>query len=67
MSEDVLVTIRTYDNEMDATHDRILLENEGIMAVPSGMWMRYTQHVELRVREADAARANDILNSVGRI
>lgn len=61
-----MVTIHSYDNQVEAEHDRALLESSGIPAELSGLFYRKAGPIELRVRLEDADRAAELLRSIGR-
>jgi hypothetical protein len=60
------VTIFSYDNEVEAGHDRGFLEAHGIEVEVSGMFHRETRPIELRVRLDQAQEAGQLLESLGR-
>ena len=66
MSSEDLITVRSYDGEIEAGHDQVLLESEGIAVVPFGLTFRKHGPIELRVKASDARRASEILGSIGR-
>jgi hypothetical protein len=60
------VTIFSYDNEVEAGHDRGFLEAHGIAVELSGTFYRELRPIELRVRLDQAEEAVGLLESLGR-
>jgi hypothetical protein len=60
------VTIFSYDNEVEAGHDRGFLEAHGIAVELSGTVYRELRPIELRVRLDQAEEAVGLLESLGR-
>jgi len=60
------VTIFSYDNEVEAGHDRGFLEAHDIAVELSGLFFRKVAPIELRVRLDQAEEAVKLLESLGR-
>ena len=71
MDKSKLVTIKTFNNELDADIAKQHLQSHGIEAIVSkddcgGMrpWLQGQQGVDLQVFENDSAKANKILQAM---